>query len=100
MPTWKQRQAAQRRFDQDQAFQQRVGDLVGLPGLTDPEIPDHDVVGWFQRTPGTIRGKGHLCLACSPGRPLGCEAVTRNLLAATMPCSRCGLVLEQHGKQK
>lgn len=91
MKNWRQRQAAQKRADAERDFQARVGNLVGLG---DPAPAGPDVVGWFQRAGESIRGGGHQCLTCTPERPLGFLPVTRNLLAATSPCTRCGKRLD------
>ena len=69
---------------------------AALFGLVLPEDPAAPIVGWGQPADGTVRMKNHLCVGCQleqPGPDWQPIHVTR--LAATMPCTRCGKILEE-----
>lgn len=89
--------AAIRRRKQDKETDRRMADersRMGLLGLDDGPERNPDVVGWFQPAGWTLKGVNHLCLVCEPSQPVGFKAVMKNLLAARMPCTRCGTCLE------
>lgn len=96
--------AAIRRRKRDEALDREAGyqrDVAGpLMGFTEDDQVDPSTVGWFQPAGGSVKGQNHVCRDCQPTRPLGFQAVPRNLLAARMPCTRCGKPLETVGGKK
>lgn len=79
--------------------QDRVGTIMGFPDVV-PDPPD--IVGWMEHVAGSVKGANHRCLACSPRKPGKgrWDLVTRERVAATARCGRCGIVLEQVPKKK
>lgn len=102
MTTWRQRRRQEIQERAEAQAADRLGHLVG--GFDDAQLggPDDDQVGWMHRDAaelGSIKGRDHYCLPCSPVMPeAGMIQVRRNMLAATMPCSRCGRILEGIGR--
>lgn len=82
-------------IDRDEAFQRKV--TGPLMGFEDADPVDPSTVGWYQPAGWSVKGINHVCRDCQPTRPLGFQAVPRNLLAARMPCTRCGKALETVG---
>lgn len=89
--------AAIRRRKQDVAAEQKQADerrRLGLVGFQDGAEANPDLVGWSKPSTSTMKGTDHLCIRCHAWQPLGFRPVMRNLLAARMPCTHCGTVLE------
>lgn len=80
------------------AAAERIGILCGLDDtMAIDTTPRH--VGWMQLAPSSVKGVNHLCITCQPTRPGKghWEPVTAIRLAATLPCTKCGVVLELVG---
>lgn len=92
------RRKREQAIERDRQFQQRVtGNLMGFEDAK----PVQDQVGWAEQAPGSIKGEAHLCFGCSPLKPSATAyVVTKNLLAARMPCRICGLKLEDWDPEK
>src|SRR4051812_48104856 len=87
------RRKREARVDRDlQAERARLG-LV-MPTAADQVPHDPDLVGWFAKTAGSVRGENHVCIGCRPDGGLTVHPVYRHMLAATMPCILCGTRLE------
>jgi hypothetical protein len=93
-PAWAGQRAAQERYDREQAFQARVGELMALDEGGPAVMPA--IVGWaIFPAGGTAAGLQHVCIQCSPARPgLSFTQVHSCRLAATRCCTRCGRRLE------
>ena len=83
---------AAQRADGEAAAAARMGILCGLEAPA--EVAERPV-GWMVSVSGSVKGAGHTCRVCAPVRPGAMLPVYRSQLAATLPCVRCGQVLEQ-----
>jgi hypothetical protein len=65
-------------------------------GLALPDEPPTPIVGWGRPADDTVRMKDHLCVGCQFEKPgPDWQPIHMTRLAATMPCTRCGKILEK-----
>lgn len=93
VPHWRERQIAARAAAQEESSHVRIGLLLDLQGDDAKEEPP---VGYALPATDTLKMREHICTECA-GPRIATSAyvpVYAPMLAAKMPCTRCGRRLE------